>query len=310
MLDSSATVAGSQYTYVPNPYYNNKSAIHFSKIIYKVISDPASALAALETGQVDATVGDPSTYAAAQAAGFKIAQAPASYFALHFMDLGGTIVPALANAEVREAMNYAINRAAIAKNILGASAKPTSELPMTSGFDPKVANYYTYNPAKAKQLLAQAGYPNGFSFTMIIGTAATTQVDLAQAVAQNLAAVGITATVVTGTYAEAFGGTYPVWACDPCGATPWPQFYNTFLVPKSLIQQHGWSNPTLASLYTQYLNTGKDTYLTDMAALTVTRAFVVPVAEIDLTVYYSKHLSNVTLTLANSILHIRDWTSN
>lgn len=308
MLDKSATVANDHYTYVPNPYYYNQKAIYWSKIVLKVITNPTTALAALETGQVQAAWGDPSTFKAAKNAGFHIAKAPATYYALQFMDLGGKLVPALANVKVRQAINYAINRKQIVKSILGPVATPTSELPMATGFAPKVANYYPYNPAKAKKLLAQAGYaPGSVKFTMVLGTAVTTAVDLAQAVAQDLKAVGIDATVLTGQTSDVFGGKYPIWSCDGCGATPWPLYYTTYLVPGGLIQQHGWGNPTLASLYNKWLNTGKNSYLQQIATLNVTQAYAVAIATINGSFYYGSKVKNVNVSLQNFDFNFRTW---
>ncbi|HYU20464.1 MAG TPA: ABC transporter substrate-binding protein [Chloroflexota bacterium] len=75
------------------------------------------------------------------------------------------------DVRVRQAMNYAINREETIENVLfGKAYVPTG--PMQSsmpGYDPNLKGY-TYEPAKAKDLLAAAGYPNGFEVEFVAGT--------------------------------------------------------------------------------------------------------------------------------------------
>ena len=58
-LDPSQTVPGSSYTYVPNPYYYDPSAVHWKKVVIKVIATPSTTLAALQTGQVQLALSEP-----------------------------------------------------------------------------------------------------------------------------------------------------------------------------------------------------------------------------------------------------------
>ncbi len=107
---------------------------------------------------------------------------------------------------VRQAMNMAINRKAIGDQILGGRVEPVSVF----GFHPKVDNVtwpgvynpdwdknfgslYGYNPAKAKELLAQAGYPNGFEFPIYLYTLPGLPeiVDIGQALQLNWQAIGL-----------------------------------------------------------------------------------------------------------------------
>jgi ABC-type transport system substrate-binding protein len=107
---------------------------------------------------------------------------------------------------VRQAMNLAINRKAIGDQILGGKV----ELVKVFGFHPKVDNatwpgvynpdwdknfdaLYGYNPAKAKELLAQAGYPNGFEFKIYLYTLPGLPeiVDIGQALQLDWQAIGL-----------------------------------------------------------------------------------------------------------------------
>jgi peptide/nickel transport system substrate-binding protein len=77
----------------------------------------------------------------------------------------GTLVPALGDVRVRQALNYALDRKTIGHAVLGPDAVPVSSLDAESDGDvPKYTDYYSYDPVKAKALLAAAGYPHGFTF--------------------------------------------------------------------------------------------------------------------------------------------------
>jgi peptide/nickel transport system substrate-binding protein len=71
--------------------------------------------------------------------------------------------------KVREAMLYAIDRATMAKQLMqgGSHAIDTPCYPTQFGCDAAAAMHYNYDPAKAKQLLAEAGYPNGFDTELV-----------------------------------------------------------------------------------------------------------------------------------------------
>lgn len=94
-----------------------------------------------------------------------------------------------ANVKVRQALNYAINRPGIIKAFVGGAAKvayaPCSHLQFGCTYD---VPHYDYDPAKAKALLTEAGYPNGFSTEL---TVASTPKEQAEVIAANLAAVGV-----------------------------------------------------------------------------------------------------------------------
>jgi peptide/nickel transport system substrate-binding protein len=79
----------------------------------------------------------------------------------------------LGNLQVRQALNYATDRDDINQKLYnGASSAAWTLYPSTDKFgDKALDNFYKYNPKKAKTLLSQAGYPNGFELTAITGAA-------------------------------------------------------------------------------------------------------------------------------------------
>ena len=96
--------------------------------------------------------------------------------------------------KVRLALNYAIDKQAFAKVVFSGYSDPMdSPMPALLGFYQKQGSY-PYDPAKAKALLAEAGYPNGFESTITGGVATLTQRGM-QFVQQQLAAIGVKLTI-------------------------------------------------------------------------------------------------------------------
>jgi peptide/nickel transport system substrate-binding protein len=101
---------------------------------------------------------------------------------------------------VRQALNYGIDKDAINKSLFGGYAETmTSPLPKAQwGFDPSLKGY-PYDPAKAKQLLAEAGYPNGFETEFLTYNSPrgynSAGADLAVAIQGQLQKLGIKANV-------------------------------------------------------------------------------------------------------------------
>jgi len=100
--------------------------------------------------------------------------------------------PPFNKKEARQAANYAIDRQAIVDTLMGGLGKvvPTVVNPMAFGYDSKV-EAYNYDPKKAKELLKQAGYPNGTDITIHTGTSAAFNRQLAEGLAEMLTEVGL-----------------------------------------------------------------------------------------------------------------------
>jgi peptide/nickel transport system substrate-binding protein len=135
-----------------------------------------------------------------------VTTAPAGWANIAIHDSNGTIVKALGDVRVRQALNYAIDREAISKSLYEGVAEPTSEDNSTDSFAPSLQNYYPYDPAKAKQLLAEAGYPHGFSFDLVTPNQGTLLgQSLTQAITQDWANIGVTVNfTVTTTESQLF----------------------------------------------------------------------------------------------------------
>lgn len=98
--------------------------------------------------------------------------------------------------EVRQAISYAINRAVVIDTAFNGAGTPLFSLPFVKGapgYNPALENYFSYNPAKAKELLAKAGYPNGFKARLLATAQYGYHMNTAIAVKSELAKVGIDA---------------------------------------------------------------------------------------------------------------------
>ncbi|MGD1815770.1 MAG: ABC transporter substrate-binding protein [Pleomorphochaeta sp.] len=98
------------------------------------------------------------------------------------------------NQKVRQAINYAIDRQLLVDTINSGTGAPANCI-----IAPKVFGYYDigdieYNPEKAKQLLAEAGYPNGFSCSIWVNNNQS-RVEMCQAISEMFREVGITCKV-------------------------------------------------------------------------------------------------------------------
>jgi peptide/nickel transport system substrate-binding protein len=117
----------------------------------------------------------------------KISVDPGGY---QWMDLQ-VLTPPFNDQRLRQALNWAIDRQAILRGIyLGQGDVPTTRLPKTHWATDPSEVYYSFDPAKAKDLLAQAGVPNGFSFEIVHDNTAIPSA-LGQAVQAQLKELGI-----------------------------------------------------------------------------------------------------------------------
>ncbi|MGH3206594.1 MAG: ABC transporter substrate-binding protein [Trebonia sp.] len=197
VLSAAQSVANSQYTFTLNAHYWNPAAVHYKQAVVKVITDAQTALSAAESGQVDALLSLPST--AQQSARSQKLTTFAQPFSIASLILMGRSDPKspLSNLKVRQAMNDAVDRSSLAQGLGGGSAVPTDEfaIPGTTGYDPAAASTYSFDVAKAKSLLAQAGYASGFKLNVLDTLALDANGDIGAALKTELAAVGIDVTL-------------------------------------------------------------------------------------------------------------------
>src|SRR5581483_2618718 len=118
VYDSAQSVPNDHYVYTPNKYYYDQSAIHYKSITIKVIPDYNSALQALKSGQIEFMPGNLDVASAVQgSSSVKVLSAPTLWSGIYLLDRNGTVVPALKDPRVRQALNYAVDRQAVTSAI-------------------------------------------------------------------------------------------------------------------------------------------------------------------------------------------------
>ena len=163
-LDTGATVVGSSYVFTKNPDYWAPEQQHYAKIVMNVYSTPTAILNAIKGRQINgAPLTDNSTIAQVEGAGYTANGQQLNFFGLLLFDRDGTLEPALGDVRVRQAINYAFDRDAMLQAVGQGYGDVTSSIfsPDSSGFDESSDTYYDYDPEKAKELLAEAGYGDG-----------------------------------------------------------------------------------------------------------------------------------------------------
>lgn len=255
VLDGARTVAGSKYVYTARDGYWNPEGQHWDEIEITVIANPEQRMNALRTGEVDYIAGDLSTASSAKSAGLQVLSAPTVVYGLSLLDRAGTLGSPLGDVRVRQAINYALDRQSIATALLGDYGFATEQtvVPSEAGYVADLEKHYAYDPAKATQLLAQAGYPNGFTLPVIASTSATAAT-LSQVLVDQLSKVGITVQLDSRPSADYFagmtGGTFPA-AVIGYGSQPMPMEYNGLFGPKATFNPLKSQSDTIDALMAQ-----------------------------------------------------------
>jgi len=158
---------GQSVTLTKNPNYfagSPKGKPQIGTIVYRTIKDAETQVAELLTGGVDWIWGVPPENAKQLGAMPNVVVKSAATMRMSFLSLdaaGRTGDTPLKDVRVRRAIFHAIDREAIAKNLVGEGAAVQKSLcvPVQFGCTTDVPDY-PYDPAKAKALLAEAGHPN------------------------------------------------------------------------------------------------------------------------------------------------------
>jgi peptide/nickel transport system substrate-binding protein len=161
---------GIEATLVRNPDYWDPESFPYDTVVLKAFDDPSqtAGLNALKSGQVDVTRITTEQIAEAEASGFRVQYGSWTYVTLQFRDPdGGKSVP-LRDVRVRQAMAYAFDREAIAESIDLGYGEVSSQILIEGnpGYIEGGDDRYPYDPEKARELLADAGYADGFDLVL------------------------------------------------------------------------------------------------------------------------------------------------
>jgi ABC-type transport system substrate-binding protein len=212
IFDKDASSIGSLYVLEKNPDYWNTEAFPFSTVNFRILVDTTAMTNAMKSGQLDFTVlsnpADVDQYPSPQ---FTTGDTLPSTTALIVIDdRAGAVVPALADVRVRQAINLAFDRTLISENLAPGST-PTVQMANPNGdiYSEALDDLYEFNVEEARELMADAGYADGFTVTMP-SSAFSTQFD--STVSQQLGAIGIEVVYETvpiqDLFTKLYAGTY------------------------------------------------------------------------------------------------------
>jgi peptide/nickel transport system substrate-binding protein len=161
------------------------------RLTLRTVTDPATRVAELKTGGVQIIASPPAAQVnELQGGDTEVLALSGARLIMHSFN---TTTKPFDDVRVRQAANYAVDREAIVRSILDGHAELLHGPFSTSwlGYDPSIQPY-SYDPAKAKQLLAEAGYPNGLDTVFSHSTGAFLKDrEIAEVVASQLGQVGI-----------------------------------------------------------------------------------------------------------------------
>lgn len=207
-------------TAIPNPLSWLKIQ-SVDRIEFITLNEAPARVQALVSGQIDINTSvAPDEIPIIEAAGMVVYSKPS------VRTMGISLVSTRSNepvegpigdVRVRQALNYAVNRQSIVDNIFRGKAAPATQaaFPGANGYNPDIVGY-PYNPEKARALLAEAGYPNGFEMEVHALTDAEDFRLTYEAAIQDLRKIGVNASLFSQKFAGK-GGWLEHWL-----AGDWP----------------------------------------------------------------------------------------
>jgi peptide/nickel transport system substrate-binding protein len=182
-----------------NPTYW-KHPVKLERVVFRPIVEDQARLTELLTGQLDLIVGVPSDYVSQLEGNAKIALLKQTGVHVWYLGINNQKKP-FDDRRVRQALNYAVDKQAIVRDVLKGTGTPSAGpvQPNTWGAEPGL-KAYPHDPARAKKLLAEAGYPNGFTTTLWVpesGSGMQAPVAMSTVIQSNLKAVGVTVNMQT-----------------------------------------------------------------------------------------------------------------
>lgn len=204
------------------------------RVVFRVIKDETSRIAELRAGTIDVVRDITTSVLATVKADPNLQVIARPAFNVTYLGMAATIAP-FDKLEVRRAIAIAIDKPLLATALYSGVGRPASQLlvPGMLGYDESVVEFYRYDTAAAKRLLADAGLPIGFVTELHYPATWRAQYPdpkrVAESVAADLARIGITATVraqEAGTYrADIRADRLPLWIGDAVGESADPDSF-------------------------------------------------------------------------------------
>ncbi|MFO8149635.1 MAG: ABC transporter substrate-binding protein [Trueperaceae bacterium] len=234
-----------------NPNYWEEGLPYLDAVDIRIIGDETVRRTALITGDIDWVFSVPPQSVEELDARDDVVIDAAAAGAYYYIGVNMMDGP-LADVRVRQAISYAINRDNAAAAAEFGSAMVTQDpIPSTSSWDFSYAPY-DYDPERARQLLAEAGYPDGFEMEIMPNSVMANTVRAAQVIQSDLAAVGIDASIRALEWAEWLqeqgDGNYDTYVCSWNGMVDPDEFFYAQHRTGEVFNFTGYSNPTVDEL--------------------------------------------------------------
>jgi peptide/nickel transport system substrate-binding protein len=166
LFDAAASVEAVSYRYVARDDYWG-TGVGAAEIVYLTLADPSARINALRSGEIDIAA-ELAPAEQATLSGFELVRSTDTEpLFLQITDTDGSQVPALGDPRVRRALSLGIDRQGITQALMLGAGVPTTAFWMSgSPYYSSETDGIGYDAAAARDLLAEAGYPDGFSFTV------------------------------------------------------------------------------------------------------------------------------------------------
>ena len=186
---------GQSFVVEANEGYWNPELPYLDKVTFKIVADADTALTELQAGTLDVYQYMTEDQASTLTSGFNIVQGSINY--VQGLFLNNNFEP-FQDVRVRQAINYAVDKDMINEflfsgksHIIGTNMIPAFK----KYYNEETESYYTRDVEKAKALLAEAGYENGFDLVITVPNNYAPHESTAQIIVENLKEVGINATI-------------------------------------------------------------------------------------------------------------------
>lgn len=185
---------GSQMVLKKNPTYWDEGKPYLDEVVFKVLTDSNARLLQLQGGELDIATDVPFNQIEPLSANPDFTLVPDAVAKIVYMAIN-LKRELLQDKNLRQAMNYAIDKDLIVTNILfGAGVPATTYLPLMLGHDPQAVGY-PYDLEKAQALVADSSGKDGFTVSILTGVGDAVGSQVAQLVAASLQQIGGTVNI-------------------------------------------------------------------------------------------------------------------
>lgn len=282
-IDYDATVKGNSYLLVKKEDAAAADDYPFESYEFRPILDAQARVNAVISGEVDTAYITADTQAQVESAGIGLVANGGVVQNLLPFDKNGSTAAQWSEPDVWKALSIAIDRETFVSAIHPGEIPTANALPADSpGYVPDLEEEYAYDPDAAKQLLADAGYPDGFSFDFIITDGSQRDLEALQpyweaiGVTVNLKKAATTEEAFAAVQTTAMGGPLPLTWSNPAG--------NVFGVLFGFANFHGAENPEIQAAAGAYGAAAGDAdaqaaALTDLNLAIVQSGWLIPLFE-------------------------------